>query len=106
MRIGLYQAFLSVAFATLAHASEVSGQKVLEQKVTLQINNADIERVLDKIENVTKVKFMYNPQIFGAEHKLNYKFQNESLADVLNKVSFSVSGCLRGFSGTYHFKTP
>ncbi|GAB4023430.1 SusC/RagA family TonB-linked outer membrane protein [Spirosoma koreense] len=86
MRIGLYQAFLSVALATFAHAYDVSGQKVLEQKVTFQLHNADIERVLDKLEAVTKIKFMYNPQIFGVERKTNYKFQNEALSDVLSRV--------------------
>ena len=86
MRIGLYQAFLSVALATFAHAYDVSGQKVLEQKVTLQLTNANVERVLDKLEAATKIKFMYNPQIFGVERKTNYKFQNEALADVLNRV--------------------
>ncbi|AUD04314.1 SusC/RagA family TonB-linked outer membrane protein [Spirosoma pollinicola] len=86
MRIGFYQAFLSVAFVTLVHAHVVNGQKVLEQKVTFQMTNADVEKVLDKIETVTHVKFLYNPQIFGPERKLNYKFQNESLSDVLNRV--------------------
>lgn len=86
MRIGLYQAFLSVALATFAHAHDASGQKVLEQKVTFQLANADVERVLDKLEAVTKTKFMYNPQIFGVERKSNYKFQNEALSDVLNRV--------------------
>lgn len=86
MRIGLYQAFLSVAFATFAHALDVKGQKVLEQKVTLQLYNADVERVLEKIESLSNVKFMYNPQIFGAERKANYTFRNESLADVLARV--------------------
>ncbi|WP_461125549.1 SusC/RagA family TonB-linked outer membrane protein [Spirosoma aerophilum] len=86
MRIGIYQAFLSVAFATFSYAFEVSGQKVLEQKVTLQLTNADIEKVLDKIETVTNVKFLYNPQIFGTDAKGSFKFRNEPLSDVLNKV--------------------
>ena len=86
MRIGLYQAFLSVAFVTLAHAYEVSGQKVLDQKVSFQLANADAEKVLDKLEAVAHVKFLYNPQIFGPERRLNYKFQNESLSDVLTKI--------------------
>lgn len=86
MRIGIYQAFLSVAFATFSYAVEVSGQKVLEQKVTLQLSNADVEKVLDKIETVTNVKFLYNPQIFGNDTKATYKFRNEPLSDVLNKI--------------------
>ncbi|GAB3021740.1 SusC/RagA family TonB-linked outer membrane protein [Spirosoma pulveris] len=86
MRIGIYQAFLSVAFATFSYAFEVSGQKVLEQKVTLQLSNADVEKVLDKLETVTNVKFMYNPQIFGTDTKATYKFRSEPLSDVLNKI--------------------
>ncbi|SOD92968.1 TonB-linked outer membrane protein, SusC/RagA family [Spirosoma fluviale] len=88
MRIGIYQAFLSVAFATFSYAVEVSGQKVLEQKVTLQLSNADVEKVLDKLETVTNVKFMYNPQIFGNDAKATYKFRNEPLSDVLNKILY------------------
>lgn len=88
MRIGIYQAFLSVAFATFSYALEVSGQKVLEQKVTLQLSNADVEKVLDKIETVTNVKFLYNPQIFGNDTKATYKFRNEPLSEVLNKILY------------------
>ena len=85
-RISFYQAVLTVAFVTLAQAHEVSGQSVLDQKVTFQLTNANVERVLDKLETVTKITFMYNPQIFGAERKRNYEFRNETLADVLNHV--------------------
>ena len=83
-RAGFCQAVLFVAFATLAHA--VNGPKVLEQKVTLQLTNADVEQVLDKIEALAGVTFMYNPKIFRTEQKMNYKFQNEPLTDVLSKI--------------------
>ena len=86
MRVGLYQALLSVAFMTFCHAHAVHGQEVLEQKVSFRLANADVERVLEKIEAITRVKFMYNPQIFGADPKLNYTFRNEPLSEVLNKV--------------------
>jgi len=85
MRITLYQALLSVAITTLVHAYDVRGQRVLEQKVTLRLSNAEIDKALDKIENVTKVKFMYNPQIFSNQ-KYTFKFQDEVLSDVLVKI--------------------
>jgi TonB-linked SusC/RagA family outer membrane protein len=85
MRMSLYQAILAVIFTTLVHAVDVNGQKVLEQKVTLRLSNAEIDQVLDKIENVTKVKFMYNPQIFNNQ-KGSFKFQDESLSEVLGKI--------------------
>lgn len=86
MRIGFCQAILSVAFFTLARAHDVAGQQVLEQKVTFQLANADIEKVLDKIEAAAKIKFMYNPQIFDGSHRGSYRFQNEPLSGVLDKV--------------------
>ncbi|MCF0054381.1 SusC/RagA family TonB-linked outer membrane protein [Dyadobacter sp. CY356] len=85
MRMSLYQALLAVIFTTLVHSADVNGQKVLDQKVTLRLSNTEIDKVLDKIENVTKVKFMYNPQIFNNQ-KGSFKFQDESLSEVLGKI--------------------
>lgn len=85
MRITLYQALLSIAFSTFVQANDVRGQRVLEQKVTLRLANSEIDKALEKIENVTKVKFMYNPQIF-TNQKASYKFQDESLSEVLSKI--------------------
>lgn len=85
MRITLYQALLSLAFTTLVQAHDVRGQRVLEQKVTLRLSNAEIDRALDRIENTTKVRFMYNPQIFNNQ-KYNFKFQDEALSEVLTKI--------------------
>ncbi len=86
MRITLYQAILTITFGTILQAHDLRGQRVLEQKVTLRVSNTEIEQVLDKIENVTKVKFMYNPQIFNATQRYNFKFQGELLSTVLNKI--------------------
>ncbi|WP_221390897.1 SusC/RagA family TonB-linked outer membrane protein [Dyadobacter sp. NIV53] len=85
MRITLYQALLSIAFTVLVHAHDVRGQRVLEQKVTLRLSNSEIDKALDKIENVAKVKFMYNPQIFSNQ-KYTFKFQDEALSEVLAKI--------------------
>ncbi|WP_460984454.1 SusC/RagA family TonB-linked outer membrane protein [Spirosoma fluminis] len=86
MHAGLYQVFLAVAFVSLAHAVDVSGQKVLEQKVTLRLTSADVETVLERIEQVARVKFMYNPQIFGGSRKLSYTFREEPLGQILTTV--------------------
>ncbi|CAG4994335.1 TonB-dependent receptor P26 [Dyadobacter sp. CECT 9275] len=86
MRISLYQALLSIAFSTLVHAYDLRAQRILEQKVTLRLSNAEVDYALDKIENVTKVKFMYNPQIFAGNQKVSYKFQGEALSEVLTKI--------------------
>ena len=85
MRLTLYQALLSIAFSTLLQAHDVHGQRVLEQKITLRLSNADVDRALDKLEAVANVKFMYNPQIFTA-HKYTVRFDDEPLGTVLDKI--------------------
>ncbi|MCF2487912.1 SusC/RagA family TonB-linked outer membrane protein [Dyadobacter sp. CY347] len=85
MRITLYQAIFAIALSTFVHANDVRGQRVLEQKVTLRLANAEIDKALERIENVTKVKFMYNPQIFNNQ-KYTFKFQEEALSEVLGKI--------------------
>ncbi|MCE6989452.1 SusC/RagA family TonB-linked outer membrane protein [Dyadobacter sp. CY323] len=85
MRITLYQALLAIVVGTLVQANDLHGQRVLEQKVTLRLSNADIDKALEKIEGVTRVKFMYNPQIFNNQ-KFTYKFQDEALSEVLTKI--------------------
>lgn len=85
MRITLYQAILSIAFLSFVNAHDLRGQRVLEQKLTLRLNNVEIDKALDKIETAAKVKFMYNPQIFSKQ-KINVKFQDEKLSEVLEDI--------------------
>ncbi|MFC5412119.1 SusC/RagA family TonB-linked outer membrane protein [Larkinella bovis] len=85
LRVVLFQALLAISLISQAQARDVRGPKVLEQKVNLSLINVDVEKALDKIEKVTKVKFMYNPQIFSAQ-KFSFKFQEEALAEVLAKI--------------------
>jgi TonB-dependent starch-binding outer membrane protein SusC len=86
MRISLYQAILALCFVGLTQAHEVTAQKVLEQRVTIQLSNLGVVQILDKIEKVTDVKFMYNPQIFPAGQRFNLKFEDEPLYNVLNTL--------------------
>ena len=86
MRIGLYQAIMAFTFVTFSQAHDVTAQKVLEQRVTIQLNNIGIVQLLDKIEKVTDVKFMYNPQILASDQRYTLKFEEEPLYNILNTV--------------------
>nr|WP_293838783.1 SusC/RagA family TonB-linked outer membrane protein [uncultured Arsenicibacter sp.] len=86
MRFSLIQAVLSVTLTALTFAHAVNGQKLLDQRVTLQLSNATIASVLEHLESQAHVKFMYNPQIFGAGNRIVYRFRDEKLADVLKKI--------------------
>lgn len=84
-RPALYAALLSLLLNLSALAHDLRGPRVLEQKITLRLNNVDVEKALEKLETMTKVKFMYNPQIFSNQ-KYSFKFQEEALAEVLEKI--------------------
>ncbi|GAA4444973.1 SusC/RagA family TonB-linked outer membrane protein [Ravibacter arvi] len=85
MRLVLYQVVLWTAFAPAIQAERLHAQRILEQKVTLNLSNVEVEKVLDKIEAQTRVKFMYNPQIFSSQ-KQTFRFQDEALSEVLQRV--------------------
>lgn len=84
-RPALYAALLSLLLNLNALAHDLRGPRVLEQKITLRLNNVDVEKALEKLEAMTKVKFMYNPQIFSNQ-KYSFKFQEEALAEVLERI--------------------
>ena len=73
-------------FTTITHAYDLNAQKILDRKVSVQLTNADVEKLLDRIGATAQVKFMYTSQVFSNIRKQNYKFANESLSDVLDKV--------------------
>ena len=85
VQVFLCPLILSLLAATLVHAESLRGQRALDQKISLSLTNVEIEKVLDKIESQTKLRFMYNPQIFTPV-KRNFHFHNEQLSVVLSKL--------------------
>ncbi len=82
----LYQALISFVICQVAHAIALDTQKVLDQRVSISLTNVELDRALNKIEKLTQVKFMYNPQIFESKHKQDYQFKDQPLALILNKI--------------------
>ncbi|WP_229310953.1 SusC/RagA family TonB-linked outer membrane protein [Larkinella soli] len=71
---------------TGARADNPGAQKMLEQKISFHIADAGIEKVLEKLESVARVKFMYNYQIFSYDQKSTYRFREVPLREVLARV--------------------
>lgn len=85
MRITLFQVFLSLVVAALVQGGDLHGQRGLQQRVSLSLTNVEVEKVIDKLESQTKLRFMYNPQIFTTR-KQSYTFRDQQLADVLTQI--------------------
>lgn len=83
MRVSLIQAIAIVAFAGIAFANEGQGQNLLDRRVTMTSQNEKVEQVLDHLEQVAGVTFLYSPELIGANRKVSLKVRNEKLMDVL-----------------------
>ena len=83
MKVTLIQFCTIALFATIGVARPGHAQEILEQRVTLKIENQDIKAALSKIEAVTHVKFMYSPELIRSRRKVTLEVKNERLAQVL-----------------------
>ena len=98
MKITLMQLGLAFAFSGFAFAHHSYAQPELNQKVTINVENKQLKKVLSQIESITKVSFTYVPQVIQAERKVNLSVNNELLGDVLQKlfsplnISFEIIG--------------
>ena len=85
MKVTLIQFCLLILFTDLVCANDSSAQEILQQRITLNVENSDIRTVLSKIEGIAKVKFMYSPQMIKSSRKVKLNVTDERLDKVLNQ---------------------
>lgn len=86
MKITLFQLLLAFVFSTVTMANSVKGQKKLDTKVTLNIENLSLYNALAKLEKTANVKFSYNSRISQLNLKINYKANDELLSSILSNI--------------------
>src|SRR5688572_15159748 len=92
MKITLIQMLITSVTIMMGYAVDSSGQEVLERKLTLQAENADVKAVLAEIEEKADVKFTYRPRIIKDLEKVSLDVTEAPLYDVLAKVFGSSLG--------------
>jgi len=55
-------------------------------KISLDMNNATVEQVLNAIEENSEFYFLYNSKLINVDRTLNVKAKNQSIAKVLSEV--------------------
>ena len=63
MKITLIQMLMTCLSVMIGYAIDTSGQEVLERKITLQTQNAEVKNILIEIEKKSDVKFTYRPRL-------------------------------------------
>lgn len=97
MRITLLQISLSVLFIGISFAGNLRAQEILDQRITINVANQNIEKVLDKIQSQSNVRFVYSFEVINASRKVSLNMRDERLETVFDalfkplKIDYSIS---------------
>ncbi|MGO4773019.1 SusC/RagA family TonB-linked outer membrane protein [Flavobacterium sp. W22_SRS_FK3] len=94
MKITLFQFALAFVFSSVTMASSVNGQRKLDTKVTIAVENLSLDNTLSKLEKSAHVKFSYNSRLPQLNQKVSIEANQETLESILNRI-------LKPFNITY-----
>ncbi len=98
MKLTGLQLLIAMFFMGITWANDVSAQELLDQRISLVIQNQHMKNALRSIEKAANVKFSYSPQIVHARQLVSMRVQNSTLKEVLEKlltplnVTFQLTG--------------
>ncbi|MBL0737877.1 SusC/RagA family TonB-linked outer membrane protein [Flavobacterium sp. GN10] len=86
MKITLFQFVLALVFSSVTLANNVNGQKKLDTKVTITVDNLTLDNALSRIEKSAHVKFSYNSRLPQLGEKVSIEANQETLSSILSRV--------------------
>ncbi len=86
MKITLFQFVLALIFSSVTMANSVNGQKKLDTRVTITVENLTLDNALSKIEKSAQVKFSYNSRLPQLNQKVSIEANQETLSSILNRI--------------------
>lgn len=100
MKFSALHIIIAVVFSGLSIASPKNsfGQTVLDEVISISVENEKVKSILLEIERSIRTKFAYNPQSIPVHEKVSLTLENEKLSDVLDRllspfeVNYELSG--------------
>ncbi len=86
MKISFTQTLLMALCLGIAQATPSAGQEILSKRVSLDVSQQALNRVLSQIERKTKVKFMYSSQVIRADRRVTLSVSDNPLSSVLSDL--------------------
>ena len=86
MKISLQQMLLCLLFFGLSRAHKSHGQEILNQSVSLAVENAEMKQVLTLIERQVNVRFVYSSSAINTKQKMSIRVTNKRLDLVLEEI--------------------
>ncbi len=85
------QALVFVVFSGMSEASTLSGQSVLETKITLNEEGQRFKKVLGLIEQQANVRFIYSPSSIDPKQKVTIRAKEQRLDQILKHLFQPIS---------------
>ena len=71
-------------FAGTLYANRISGQEVLNRKVSLVAEQKEVKTILTELSKLADIKFVYSAQRIPCRQKVSLRAKDETLGDVLD----------------------
>ena len=78
MKVILIQSFLTLAFAVVSFAKEADGQGVLDQKISVNIQNENFKTALRKIAQQAGIRFSYERNTIPNKGKISVSSKEQT----------------------------
>lgn len=86
MKISIVPCLLWVLCMQLSLGKDLRAQEILSQRISISVNNLEMDKVLEKIESQTRVRFIYSAEVIHADRKVTLESQNQRLDTVLETL--------------------
>ena len=86
MRFTLFQLVLIVLTFVVANAKDSKAQEILNQKISITMEDVKLKKALSFLETYASVYFTYNPQKIKTNQRVSIIADNATLESVLNQL--------------------
>jgi iron complex outermembrane receptor protein len=86
MKFSVSQFIIIGLFYTFSYAHDARAQAVLNKQLSLSFESIEIKKVINEIEKLADVKFVYSGSIFASKQNISLKTFNQKLGDVLAQI--------------------
>ncbi len=91
MRSSFIQLFLSFFIYGSLYAADLSAQDILDTRVSLSVKNEQINKVIDRLQKQTGIKFLYSSNTIRASRKISFSVTERRLGDLIDDVILPLS---------------
>jgi TonB-linked SusC/RagA family outer membrane protein len=86
MRLSVLQIFLICSILGNVCAKDGKAQGLLDTKLTIKKEKANIQQMLNAIQQTTDINFIYNSKLISEVYVMNIDVKDETVANILEKI--------------------